>query len=61
MKHSPWESGIRSAGQKVPHPLWNPKVQYRVQHSPLLDSVLSQMNTLHILTQYLRSILILSP
>jgi hypothetical protein len=50
-----------SSSPKIPHLLWNPKVQYRVHLSPPLVTLLSQTYTVRTDTSYfLRSVLILS-
>jgi len=57
-----WEANnSHSASQEIPHLLCNPQVHYRVHTSPPPDSILSQMNPVHILTSYLISFLISSP
>jgi hypothetical protein len=60
MNPYPWESNSRSASQEIPNLLWNQKVHYRVHNSPQLKPVMSQMNSVHTLITYSRSILILS-
>jgi len=44
---SPWADASRSAKQKIPCLFWIPNVHYRVQNSPPLVSILSQMNLVH--------------
>jgi len=41
-----------SAGQEIYRLIWNPKVYYRVHRSSPLNPILSQMNSVHILTSF---------
>jgi hypothetical protein len=53
MEQSPsWESN----SQGTPYILWNPKVHYRVDKSPLLIPILSQMHPVQTLPTYFRTI-----
>jgi hypothetical protein len=62
MELSPcWEVYSCPATQEIPSILWNLKIYCRVQKSPPLDSILSQLNPINISILFLlRSILILS-
>jgi hypothetical protein len=46
-----WEVDNRSAGQKIPRFLWNPKFHYRVHNAPL-DPILNHFNPVHSVTPY---------
>jgi hypothetical protein len=61
MEQSPSLKADRSsASQEIPRIFWNPKVHYRVQKSPTRVSVVSQIDPVHAIPVYLRSILVLS-
>jgi len=45
----PWEPKGRSGSQEIPF-LWNPKVRYRIENSPLLDSILRQIKAVQTLS-----------
>ena len=56
-----WEANRFSAGQEIPHILWNPKFHYRIYKCPLLVPTLSHIYSVHAPhTTSWRSILILS-
>jgi hypothetical protein len=58
MEMSPsWEAVNCAATQEFPNILRNPKFHYRVQKSPILVSILSQINPVHITSAYLSKIL----
>jgi hypothetical protein len=61
MELSPsWEAANCEATQELPGILWNPKVHYCIHKSPPLVASLTQINPIHAIPAYLRSILILS-
>jgi hypothetical protein len=57
MELSPsWEAANCAAIQELPTILWKPKAHYRVQKSPPLVPVLSQISPIHIIPSYLSKI-----
>jgi hypothetical protein len=46
-QNSSWEANSRSASEVITHDLWNSKVHYCDDKSPLLALILSQMNHVH--------------
>ena len=57
MQQSPsWEANRFSASQEIPCILWNPKVHYHSHKCPSPVPILSQLNTVHILTSHFLSI-----
>jgi hypothetical protein len=60
MEQSPSQVDSSLNCQEIRCILWKPKVKYHIYNKPIRFTILSQENPTHILTPYLRSILILS-
>jgi len=59
MQQSPsWEANRFSASQEIPRILWNPKVHYRIYHSPPRVPFLSQINPVHVPTSFYIAIVV---
>jgi hypothetical protein len=57
MELSPsWEAASCASTQEIPHILWNRRVHYRVDNSPPLVPILSQINPVHSTPSYLSKI-----
>jgi hypothetical protein len=52
-----WEANSHSASQEIPRSLWNTKVHYRVNKSPPLFPILSQINPIHNFLSYFRRVI----
>jgi hypothetical protein len=53
-----WEAANSAATQELPSKLWNSKVHHRVHKSPPPFPILNQIDPVHTIPSYLRSILI---
>jgi hypothetical protein len=53
LQHPSGKANCYSASHEIPRNLWNPKVQCRVQNSPPLTPILSQMNPFDVLVFHL--------
>jgi len=47
-----WEAKSHSSSQEIPHPLWKPKVHYRVHKIPELAPFLSRIHLVHTFPTY---------
>jgi len=57
MERSPsWEANRQSASQEIPRLLWKPTVHYRVDNSPQLVPILSQILPVHTFPHYFLNI-----
>jgi len=50
IRQRPSEVNSRSASREIPRFLYNPKAHYRADKNPSLAFILSQMNSVHIIT-----------
>jgi len=51
-----WEIKKFLVSQKIPHNLWNPKVQYRIHKRPPLVPILNQGITVHACSSHFQDI-----
>jgi len=51
-KSPSWEVNWFSAGQEIPHILWNSKVRYRIHNSPPPVPILRQIGPVHAPTSH---------
>jgi hypothetical protein len=61
IKESPWEADNCMPSEENPCLLWNLTVHYSVHNSPLVYSILSQMNAVHTFTPVFLVALVLLP